>query len=260
MRLKKCKCPICNKHFVSNTAVYDHMLSKHSDEIPEDVSVDQYFYDLTHGNERPKCVICKSETPWNPRTHKYHRICGSNACKNKVREIFKARMLKKYDTYNLATDPEHQKKMLAGRRISDVYHWQDGGETNYTGTYEKDFLVTCENILNLQSSDIVAPSPHTYTYRYEKEEHFYIPDFYIPTLNLEIEIKDGGDNPNLHHKIQKVDKVKERKKDNVMLAQHTYHYIKICNKNYGKFLKEFNRIRSGSLSEEEEANKIKILN
>lgn len=63
----------------------------------------------------------------------------------------------------------------------------------------------------------------------------------------------------MHHKIQSVDKVKERLKDKVMLSQHSVHYIKIPNKNYGKFLKEFNRIRSGSLSEDEELSKIKIL-
>ena len=258
MKLKKCTCPLCHKNYVSNTAIYDHMLREHQDEIPKDMEVDQYFYDLTHNGHRNKCVVCHRETEWNPRTHKYHRICGSDSCKNKIREEFKKRMLMKYDTYNLAKDPEHQRKMLAGRSISDIYHWKDGGETSYTGTYEKDFLVLCEDILNLQSSDILAPSPHTYIYKYNGEKHFYIPDFYFPELNIEIEIKDGGDNPNMHHKIQEVDKVKEREKDKVMETQHSVHYIKIPNKNYSRFLKEFTRIRSGSISDSEEKEKIVI--
>ena len=259
MQIKKCTCPICGKHYVSNTAIYDHILREHEDEVPKDMEVDQYFYELTHPGAKHQCVVCKGPTLWNPRTHKYHRICESNRCKEQIRAEFKKRMLRKYDTYNLAKDPNHQRKMLAGRSISDVFQWKDGGQTSYTGTYEKDFLNVCETMLDLKSSDILAPSPHTYIYTYNGEKHFYIPDFYFPDLDLEIEIKDGGDNPNMHHKIQAVDKVKEKLKDKVMLNQHTVHYIKITNKNYGKFLKEFNRIRSGSLSEEEEIKKLTIL-
>lgn len=66
--------------------------------------------------------------------------------------------------------------------------------------------------MEFDSDDIFAPSPHTYYYEYEGTKHFYIPDFFIGSLNLEVEIKDGGDNPNNHHKIQAVDKVKEEKK------------------------------------------------
>ena len=84
----------------------------------------------------------------------------------------------------------------------------------------------------------MAPSPHTYYYMYENKKHFYIPDFYIPSLNLEIEIKDGGDNPNTHGKIQAVDKVKERLKDEVMSSnRNTFNYLKIVNKENEKFLK-----------------------
>jgi len=70
---------------------------------------------------------------------------------------------------------------------------------------------------------------------YQKEKKFYIPDFFIPSLDLEIEIKDGGDNPNMHHKIQKIDKEKEKLKDEVMMSQNTFNYIKIVNKNYEPF-------------------------
>ena len=54
-------------------------------------------------------------------------------------------------------------------------------------------------------------------------------------MELEIEIKDGGDNPNMHHKIQDVDKVKEKLKDGVMVGNH-YNYLKIVNKENKKFL------------------------
>ena len=93
-------------------------------------------------------------------------------------------------------------------------------------------------IMDFDSSDVMAPSPHTYYYTYEGEKHFYIPDFFIPSLNLEIEIKDGGDNPNNHQKIQAVDKVKERLKDNVMKSNsNNFNYLKIVNKENKKFFK-----------------------
>ena len=74
-------------------------------------------------------------------------------------------------------------------------------------------------------------------YLYGGEKHFYIPDFFIPSLSLEVEIKDGGKNPNTHPKIQSVDKVKEKLKDDIMLSNKaTYSYIKITDKDHFKFL------------------------
>ena len=70
-----------------------------------------------------------------------------------------------------------------------------------------------------------------------------IPDFFIPSLGLEVEVKDGGDNPNMHHKIQAVDKVKEKLKDQVMVTNKAYHYIKIINKNNRTFLDFLERVK-----------------
>jgi len=125
--------------------------------------------------------------------------------------------------------------MLAHRKISGEYVWTDGTKVTYTGSYEKEFLQFLDVFMNFESSDIMAPSPHTYYYTYNGEKLFYIPDFFIPSLNLEVEIKDGGDNANKHPKIQAVDKVKEKLKDEVMKTQKDYDYIKIVNKNYDNF-------------------------
>jgi hypothetical protein len=86
-----------------------------------------------------------------------------------------------------------------------------------------------------------------------------MPDFYIPDIKLEIEIKDGGDNPNMHHKIQAVDKEKERLKDKVLINQHEYHYIKVVNKNYDKFIALVNKLIAGDISASEEREKIKVV-
>jgi hypothetical protein len=147
-------------------------------------------------------------------------------------------MIGKYGKVTLLNDPEQQRKMLANRKISGVYRWTDGGETTYTGSYELSFLEFLDQIMNYNSSDIIAPSPHTYYYEYEGEKHFYIPDFFIPSLNLEIEIKDGGDNSNMHPKIQAVDKVKENLKDQVMKSNSkNFNYLKIVNKDNKRFFK-----------------------
>ena len=66
---------------------------------------------------------------------------------------------------------------------------------------------------------------------YENKKHFYIPDFFIPSLNLEVEIKDGDESTvgaNHHPKIMAVDRVKEALKDDVMKSNNkNFNYIKI---------------------------------
>ena len=258
MKIKVVKCPICSNKYVSKEGVYSHMEREHRDEIPQEISVEQFFYDLNHPGAKHVCTECGQPTGWNPRTNKYRRLCNKKECREKVRAVFRSRMLPIYYTDNLANSEEHQRKMLAGRKISGVYKWSMGGETSYVGSYEKDFLQVCDNLLDLKASDIMAPSPHTYYYQYEATKHFYIPDFFIPDLGLEIEIKDGGDNPNNHPKIQKVDKMKERFKDAAMMAQREYHYIKIVNKQYDKFIHLVGKLVNDDLDRLERRNKIKI--
>lgn len=232
------KCLICGERFGSINGVCDHIDEEHSDQIPKDFTTQQFYYMLKTGKSEGKCVVCGSPTKWNDVTNKYHRFCGNPACKKKYKEEFKKRMIGKYGRAHLLNSPEQQRKMLASRSISGKYRWSDGSaEIPYTGTYELDFLRFLDVFMNFDSDDIMSPSPHTYYYIYEGSEKFYIPDFFIPSLNLEIEIKDGGDNPNNHHKIQGIDKVKEKLKDDVMTSQHDFSYIKIPNKSYGNFFK-----------------------
>ena len=147
-------------------------------------------------------------------------------------------MIGKYGKVTLLNDPAQQKVMLSHRSISGEYVWRDyKHKSSYTGSYEKAFLEFLDLDLNFDPEDVMSPSPHTYYYEYEGKKHFYIPDFFIPSLSLEVEIKDGGKNPNTHPKIQAVDKVKEKLKDDIMLSNKaTYSYIKITDKDHFKFL------------------------
>lgn len=236
-------CKFCDFFCYSADDYVSHLEKHHNELIPENMTPWQFYYYLktnkTHGN----CIICKSETKWNETTHKYNRFCNNPKCKEKYREVFKNRMIGKYGKTTLLNDPEQQKIMLSKRKISGEYLWSDHVHVlQYTGTYEKSFLIFLDHVLNFDPNDILSPSPHTYWYDYEGKKHFYIPDFFIPSLDLEIEIKDGGDNPNNHHKIQEVDKVKEQLKDEVM-KKNKFNYIKIVNKENKKILEYLDKAR-----------------
>lgn len=234
--MKKFKCPFCGVIKTEASAFYMHMEKKHIDLIPQGMTVSQYYFIERTGKTHGNCVVCREKTEWNEATTKYHRFCDKPSCKESYIEEFKKRMIGKHGKTTLLNDPNHQRKMLANRSISGKYCFADGGEVTYTGSYEKDFLTFLDVFMNFVSKDVMGPSPHTYEYMYEGSTHFYIPDFFIPSLNLEIEIKDGGDNPNNHHKIQDVDKKKEAAKDAVMASQKGRQYIKVVNKEYDGFI------------------------
>lgn len=239
MATTKIKCKFCDSYFVDVPGYVQHLDEIHHDMIPKNMVPWQFYYYLKTGKTHGNCIMCKKETKWNDSTHKYNRFCDNPKCKEEYREIFKKRMIGKYGKVSLLDDPEQQKKMLASRSISGLYKWRDGkSESTFTGSYERAFLEFLDLDLQMDPSDIFSPSPHTYYYEYEGTKHFYIPDFFIASLDLEVEIKDGGSNPNTHHKIQEVDKVKERLKDSVMRSnKSTFNYIKIEDKDHFKFLK-----------------------
>lgn len=236
--MKIIRCNFCESQMTEIDAYAHHLEDEHRDMVPPDMDGYQFIYFMrtkrTHGN----CVICKSKTKWNHKTRKYARFCDNPKCKEKYVEQFRKRMIGKHGKITLLNDPDHQRKILKARKISGTYKWSDGKMIDYTGSYELDFLKFLDVILDFDSSDVISPSPHTYYYEYKGKKSFYIPDVFIPSLNLEIEIKDGGSNMNMHPKIQAVDKVKEKLKDDVMRSnKNTFNYIKIVNKESVKFIK-----------------------
>ena len=252
---RKIHCQFCDTYFLDPDGYAIHLETDHEDFLPVDYTGWRYYYYQKTGKLKGSCVMCKEETRWNETTHKYNRFCDNPKCKEKYKEVFRERMIGKYGKVTLLNDPEHQKKMLANRKISGVYSWSDDHriKISYTGSYEKGFLEFLDLDLHFDPKDIISPSPHTYFYEYNGEKHFYIPDFFIPSLNLEVEIKDGGSNPNTHHKIQDVDKVKEKLKDAVMKSnKNTFNYVKIEDKNHVKFLNYLLVAKQKFLNGEEE--------
>ena len=245
-RSKRMQCPFCDNILADPSRLVSHIERSHINEVPPDMTPLQYVYSLRTGKTQGKCVICGNPTGWNENTGKYKRFCDNPKCKEKYREEFKRRMIGRYGKVTLLRDPEQQRKMLQARKISGNYKWSDHIHTTpYTGTYEEDFLRFLDQCLDMDPSDVMSPSPHTYYYDYQGERHFYIPDFFIPSLGLEIEIKT---HENMHHKFQEVDNVKEKLKDHVMRSVHnTFDYVKIVDKNYMVLLDYFQKSKERSL-------------
>lgn len=236
---KLIKCAFCDETFADLDKYADHLEVKHHDMIPPDMVPRQFIYYLKTKRAHGNCVMCKKKTTWNDKTNKYNRFCDNPKCKEEYITLFRQRMMDKYGKITLLNDPEQQRKMLANRKISGTYRWSTNPkyEFTYSSSYEKIFIEFLDKVMDMNPTDIFMPSPHTYKYSYEGKDHFYFPDMYIASLNLEIEIKDGGDNPNNHPKIQGVDKVKEKLKDDVMKSSSIpFNYLKVVDKKNIVFL------------------------
>ena len=243
---KSIKCPCCGKHYVEKDTLYAHLEEQHND-ILKGMSAAQFYFNTKNKKTSGACVICGKPTTWNEKTEKYNRLC-SEKCKNIYREQFKNRMVNKYGKVHLLDDANQQKKMLANRSISGTYKWKNRkGETGFTGSYEREFLEFLDLMMEWDPLDIMAPSPHVFQYTSNGKTHIYIPDFYIPSLNLIIEIKDGGSNPNNHHKIQDVDKIKEKAKDEVMKDNGIFNYVKVTDKNHVSFLMYLSELKNKNM-------------
>jgi len=215
-----------------------HKMGKHYDTkhrllLPEGMNGYRYFYYLLTGKDKGSCIECHNETDFNEKTMKYSRFCNNPMCKQKYKEERDKRMIDKYGKVYLLDDPEMQKKMLANRKISGEYIWSDNkSKFTYSSSYELDFLKYLDYKLYWPSSDLFSPSPHTYIYHYKGDIHFYIPDFYIPSLGLEVEIKDDGSALNINQESREKDKLKE---EMMQSLTRFVKFIKIVNKNYTKF-------------------------
>lgn len=250
MAKRRIYCNFCDNFYYDPSDYVAHLEKKHHDMIPEDMDAWEFSYFLRTGKNHGTCIICKKPTGWNEKTHKYHRFCKNPQCKEKYREQFKKNMIGKHGKITLLNDPQQQRVMLSKRSISSEYLWSDRvHKFTYTGTYERDFLEFLDHVMDWDPEDLFAPSPHTYYYEYEGKKHFYFPDFFIPSLNLEIEIKDGT---NTHPNRVGRDAAKEKLKDDVMWSiRKTMNYIKIVEKDNKKFLQALEIAKINSLEGKE---------
>ena len=232
---RKYKCPYCNKKY-ERPKLITHINRVHEDMIPEGYTATRIVFDVANPNTKHVCRICGRNVEWNEKAGRYNVLCGNPKCKEAMREEYKKNMIRVKGTYNILNDPEQQKAMLAGRRISGKYKFQDGGIIEYTGTYEKNFLEFLDNVMNIPSSDIMAPGP-TIEYEYNGKKHIYIPDFYYIPYNLIIEVKDGGDNPNTRtSSSMTASREKTIAKEKVVSDKGEYNYLRLTNNQFDQFI------------------------
>jgi hypothetical protein len=247
----KFKCPDCKNRYISDTLLYRHVGTVHKENIPEGVTVKQYCFNRRNNKTYQICVICKQKkTAWNEASGRYNLYC-SDACKRRAGEIAEENLKKKTgkSRKERMADPETQKNMLKNRSISGVYTFSNKKTMiNYVGSYELDFLEFYDNDYQGDPLDIIE-CPLIFEYIFENEKHFYIPDFYITSLKLIVEIKDGGDNPNEHSHIER-DRKKDLLKIQSVINSGKYNYIKIVNKDYVPFLDAVTILKERNASHE----------
>lgn len=250
---KTWKCPDCRNKYTSYNLLAKHVESIHKENIPDGVTTKQYIFNARNHKTFQLCVICKkNKTKWNEEAGRYNRFC-SNECKKKAAEIAEQNLKKKTGKTRKErmSDPETQREMLKNRSISGTYTFRDGKtKINYVGSYELDFLTFYDKIFNGDPLDLIE-CPFTFEYIMDKEKHFYIPDFYIPTLNLIIEIKDGKESNQTNQAIIDSSQVKEVLKDKAIEDSGKFNYIKIRDKIYDDFIQLVDILKERNISGEE---------
>ena len=238
--MRNTRCPFCSKIFNDKHKYCDHIASKHNDQIPEDQEPLEFAYSLlVHKPTGRLCVICrKNPVRFNDETLKYDRLCDSPQCKDEYVKLMKSRMVKVHGQEHLLNDAEMQRKMIYNHHNAKDFVWDADHKFRIIGTYEEDFLRKLKSI-GWSPNDVIAPSPNNYWYRWKDgTTHLYIPDFYIPSLSLEVEIKESDNkHPRMEHE-REMEALKdkrlqdEEKKTNI-------HYIKIVDKNYDEFIRDY---------------------
>lgn len=234
---KKFKCPYCEKR-LERTKLPSHIQTEHEDMIPEGYTALRVSFNTINHKTEGHCIICKRTTDWNENKGRYERLCNDTKCKEQYRRMIAERNKNKYGTERLQTDPRYaeaiQQKALAGRHISGIYKFEDGGTIKYVGSYEKQFLEFMDLVLHCKSEDIDAPGP-AITYTLDNKQHMYLPDFYYIPYNLLIEIKDGGSNPNNHPKRIEEEK-KNKAKEAAVYKLQKYNYVRVTNNDFSQLL------------------------
>lgn len=214
------------KKFESKAKLYEYIEVTYKDDLERTQwSAAHYYFFRKYGKANGTCVISGKPTTFNEDTERFNRFY-SEVEADIYRERFKQNMQKKYGAVHLLNSPEQQKIMLDNRSISSDYVWNDKTKTKVTSTYEMHFLDYCENVLKLKSTTFTKPP--TIYYKDNGTDRFYLPDFYIPSLNLIIEIK-GSNN---HY--QKRDEYKEDLK-RLAVEREKFDFIQVNDKDYTKF-------------------------
>lgn len=246
------QCPYCDKRLEREDLVI-HIEKHHSDVLPEGFTPLQVTYHVANKrrlDDPRRCRICGRPCPWDEKKGRYDQLCGRPECKKKQAENMKGDMGNKLRSNSPTQSSEGLEKMLAGRSISKKYTYSDGTVFVYTGSYEGNLLKWLDTVMEIKSEDLMVPGPIMY-YKYEGEQHIYIPDFYYIPYNLIIEVKDGGDRPNTSV-ARRDSRAKTIAKEKHIINNTSYNYIRLTNNDFSQLLAVFADLKMNLVEKREE--------
>jgi len=236
---RKYTCPYCEKKRTRDQ-LPGHLERNHLDSLPEGFTpLRMTFHIVNHkplDYTRP-CRICGGPTQWDEHKGRYNFLCEKKSCHDAWVKKMKETMGDKMGSNRPTATKEGLAKMLAARKISGTYKFQDGGEHSYVGDYEKETLKFMDQVMYIKSEDITTPGPFL-EYQYEGKTHYYIPDMYYIPYNLIIEVKDGGKNPNNNKAMAEVRR-RSIAKEKFIIENTDYNYLKLTDKDFSQLLSVF---------------------
>lgn len=236
------KCPFCNDKY-SRADLVNHIEDEHPYDIPKGFTPFRYVFNYV--NKKPtsyhgKCTECGGPTDWDENKGRYNRQCNKQACHDSYVKKFEDNMMRTRGTTRMTATADGQMQMLANRKISGEYKFQNGKTKTYTGSYEKKALEFMDKVLNINPDDIMAPGP-ILEYTYQDTTHIYITDFYYQPYNLIIEVKDGGDNPNKRNMPDY--RAKQIAKEQFIIKHTNYNYLRLTNNNLNQLMSVFANLK-----------------
>ena len=238
--MRNTKCRFCSKIFNNKQKYCNHVAEAHNDQVPEGCEPLEFAYSLLVNKPMGRlCVMCKEKpVKFNDSSLKYERFCSNPACKEAYVKMMKERMVKVYGKEHLLNEASQQRKMLYNHHDAKDYIWDEKHKFRIIGSYEADFLDKLKS-LGWSPDDIICPSPQDFWYKWgDGTQHLYIPDFFLPSLNLHVEIKQGGFNDSYMEHNRDI----EHRKDAMMeyeCGKIGQHYIKIMDKKYDEFINDY---------------------
>lgn len=227
-------CEECNATFNSQVGLGTHIGITHNTKLYHD----KWIKEENEGI----CKICGKETKFSSKiVTGYYKTCSEN-CENKnrvnsikqtlyknfgVENVFELEEVKqkKKQTYlkhfgvdhNMKNKDSFDKQQISGFNLQ----YFKNGNLYYRGSYELDFLEKFCEKLTIEKGPAI-------NYVFDKKNRVYHSDFYIPSLNLVVEIKNS-------YNAEK-DKLQIQAKKEATIAKG-FNYIMIINKNYDDFTK-----------------------
>jgi hypothetical protein len=232
---RKFRNPLSGRDYLGEESCLESIERDHGEELTRmGVTARQLAYNYRNGlglwTSHGRSVSSGRPTAWNERAGRYDRF-ADDAERARYRQTFLDRMRRVHGKDHLLDDPDHQRRMLASRSISGTYRFADGYERTYTGKEELAFLRFMDEALGWPGRDVWTPAPQNFRYTDpDGRERWYIPDAYVESLNLLVEVKGE-----MHAGYRTRDIDVERAKDGV-LGTSGYSYAKVEDGDYASLL------------------------